>query len=115
MRKGFTLLELMIVIIIVGVLATLAISQYSVLVEKSRAAEAKQVIGRIRGACAAIYMENGSTVGCDNAALKIGVPATAGIEIPGVAAANCASSNWFWYSAAVVGTTGVTVTATRCL
>ena len=39
-RKGFTLLELLIVILILGVLATLAVPQYKVIVERAIAAEA---------------------------------------------------------------------------
>jgi len=44
-RIGFTLVELIIVIIIVGVLAAVGISQYSLTVEKSRLAEAKIHLG----------------------------------------------------------------------
>ena len=43
-RRGFTLIELMVVVLIVAVLAGLAISSYSKQVRKSRRAEAKQVI-----------------------------------------------------------------------
>lgn len=42
--RGFTLLELMVVVAIVAVLAALAISSYSKQVRKSRRAEAKQVL-----------------------------------------------------------------------
>ncbi|MBU0504178.1 MAG: prepilin-type N-terminal cleavage/methylation domain-containing protein, partial [Candidatus Omnitrophica bacterium] len=48
MKRGFTLLELMIVIIIVGVLATLGITQYQTAIERARGAEARQVISQLR-------------------------------------------------------------------
>lgn len=43
--RGFTLLELMIVVLVVAVLAAIAISSYQKQVRKSRRAEAKQVMG----------------------------------------------------------------------
>jgi type IV pilus assembly protein PilE len=42
--RGFTLLELMIVVAVVAILASVAISQYNKQIRKSRRAEAKQVI-----------------------------------------------------------------------
>jgi len=50
MKKGFTLLELLIVIIIVGVLATLALPNFLRGVERARWAEAKSILGALRGA-----------------------------------------------------------------
>jgi len=49
MKKGFTLLELLIVIIIVGVLATLALPNFLRGVERARWAEAKNILGALRG------------------------------------------------------------------
>jgi prepilin-type N-terminal cleavage/methylation domain-containing protein len=40
-KKGFTLLELIVVIVIIGVLATLGLTQYASMVERGRSAEAK--------------------------------------------------------------------------
>jgi len=49
-RRGFTLLELVVVIIIVGILASIGLTQYTTVVEKGRAAEAKAILGQIRTA-----------------------------------------------------------------
>ena len=55
MRKGFTLLELMIVVAIVGVLAAVALPLYTEYMKKARTAEAKANIGDIRVAQLAYY------------------------------------------------------------
>ncbi len=59
MKKGFTLLELMIVIIIVGILATLGFVQYTQIIEKGRRAEAAAVLGTIRTTAIVWNQESG--------------------------------------------------------
>ena len=61
--KSFTLVELIIVVIIVGILASLGLTQYSEIVEKSRTAEARVRIGTMRDLAYSYYLENGSFSG----------------------------------------------------
>lgn len=49
-QRGFTLLELLMVVIIIAILAAIAVPQYFRAAERSRAAEALQILGSMRGA-----------------------------------------------------------------
>jgi len=57
-KGGFTLVELMVVIIIVGVLAAAAVPIYSAFVKKARVSEAKASIGTIRASEEVYWAEN---------------------------------------------------------
>jgi len=70
-KKAFTLLELIIVIIIVGILATLGLSQYTTIVEGSRLGEAKAKIGAMRKLALEYYLKNGTATGITNTDLGV--------------------------------------------
>jgi len=97
MKRGFTLIELIVVIIIVGILASVGMTQYTKVVEKGRAAEARLILGSLRTAEIAENVENGAYT------------TVAGLGV--AAPTSCATTHYFSYSCA--SATG-TCTATRC-
>ena len=64
-ESGFTLLEIIIVIIIVGVLASLALPKFFKTVEYSRATEAFASLNAVRQSMERCYLQRTSYVGCD--------------------------------------------------
>jgi len=106
MKRGFTLLELIIVIMIIGVLATLGFASYGRMVEGSRGAEARDVIGAMRKMAYAYYMRNGDNLaGLTNNDLSVGA------GIPNA----CAVTHYFSYGYALgAGPAAITFSASRC-
>ncbi len=96
MKKAFTLLELIVVIIILGILASLGFSQYVKMVEKGRSAEARMILGQIRTAQTAYALEYGAYAG---------IMSDLSVDMP----TSCTSTHYFYYS-----TNSVNGTAVRC-
>ncbi len=98
---GFTLTELMVVVVVIGVLASIAWPRYILVAEKSRTAEAKNVLGQIRATELGYYLEYDSYT-ADIALLSLGVPTA------------CNTSFYYNYSISGGGTS-FAATATRCV
>ena len=105
-KSGFTLLEIIIVIIIVGVLASLALPRFFATVEFSKSAEALQAMAFVRSSMERCYLAAGGTYnpasGCTIANIDVANPGTA----PGAR---------FVYLVGSQSATGYTIRATRNL
>ena len=60
-QKGFTLIELMIVVAIIGILASIAIPQYSDYVKRGKAAEATSNLATLRIKMEQCFQDNLNT------------------------------------------------------
>ena len=58
-NKGFTLIEMLVVVLIIGILAGIALPQYENAVEKSKASEALIILKSYRDQQALCYLEKG--------------------------------------------------------
>ncbi|MFH1691690.1 MAG: hypothetical protein ABIC68_03860 [Candidatus Omnitrophota bacterium] len=92
----------MVVVIIVGILASLAIGNYSRVVERGRLAEAKKIMSNIRQQAFAYYLDNNAFTG-SLARLGFG-------DLPSGA---CDANNYFRYGV-IGGADNFNIWASRC-
>lgn len=72
-QQGFTLIELMIVVAIIGILAAIAIPQYQNYTGRAQLSDAIVIAGGLKAAVGEYYQVNGSYTGADSGAA--GIPA----------------------------------------
>ena len=105
-QKGFTLIELMIEVAIIGILAAIAIPNFLTYQMKSRQSEAKVNLGAIKTSEIAFQAERGCYLGIPAMTVAQG-----GVAAPAV---NIATAGVAWPGAVAYGPTGVAVSAVFC-
>jgi prepilin-type N-terminal cleavage/methylation domain-containing protein len=88
-NKGFTLIELMITVAIIGILAAVATGKFSDLISKSKEGRVKNYLGTLRSAISVYYSDTSSYPGELTTALTDGEKYLASIpvmEIPAISA-----------------------------
>lgn len=105
LTPGFTLMELLIVVIIVGILSTLALPQFPRAMERARQAEARSMLGSLWQAERLYYSENPSTG-------YVSAPGTSNPLMTDFPASG-SNEHYFTYTVVAASPTAYTATATR--
>jgi len=118
-QKGFTLIELMIVVAIIGILAAVAIPAYQDYTARAQASEAPSLLGGLKTPVLDIAGTSGIATACSTDAADPGDPSASPV-VPATPAGALAESNGYTLSgqyvdgieSEVTGTTECALTAT---
>lgn len=111
MQKGFTLIELMIVVAIIGILAAVALPAYQDYTARAQAAEALTLLGGLKTPIIDIAGTSGLPVACSTQAA---VPAAADGSTAAVPAGALAAGNGYTLSGNVVDNIAAVESAGTC-
>ena len=92
LQQGFTLIELMIVVAIIGILAALAVPAYQDYTIRSKVSEAASLASAARTAIDVYYSENGTLPGTSVTNTSLGLSAPASYAAKYVASVNVGSA-----------------------
>jgi len=105
LKQGFTLLELLVVVLIIGILASIALPQYERAVEKSKVAQALITLKYMRDRGQEFMLQHGLTVTTDPSDFFPFTNEDVGIELPSnwVCEVNdfdemCCSDEWCFFN-----------------
>lgn len=77
-NSGFTLIELMIVIAVIGILASLGVPHYHQYTKRAKFSDVVVEVGRLQSAVEVCYQTNNDITQCDGGTAYVPIPATTG-------------------------------------